>query len=439
MKLAPLFILLLTIQHCFSQSLDDLDKRFVYNQDCFYGEGHIELPEKIDIAKKKIPAWEKEKIQLYINYFLEEKPNELKQAIFRQSTHFSHHNQPILASIGIASSAFEGNFFNLSFLIAAKYSLQMQELIDERYDFEKSYEASKKYLNDLSENFSKQEILLAFINTPSGLKRAQKRAKSTVFKNYYSFLPDETKNVYFLQMALIEILAESKIQNKDLFYHHSNTLLVDKSLVIKKQFDLKLLEQVSKINKAVFKKHNPTLITDFVPVDFNFKYKNENIPTFIDSVYFYQDFVINNPNVLTEKDTSKTVLKEVYYSVKKGDNLTMISDWYDVYLKKIQIWNKLSSVDIYKGQALKIWVDEDLAFDLSKINFLSLDAKNDLLNYTSFQEELKNYKYYTVKKGDSLWLISQRYKGVSAEDIMQWNGISENIEVGQKILIKIVE
>ena len=45
------------------------------------------------------------------------------------------------------------------------------------------------------------------------------------------------------------------------------------------------------------------------------------------------------------------------------------------------------------------------------------------------------YTTYTVKRGDTLFKIAQRYPGVSAADIKKYNGIGDNIKAGQKIKI----
>jgi membrane-bound lytic murein transglycosylase D len=46
--------------------------------------------------------------------------------------------------------------------------------------------------------------------------------------------------------------------------------------------------------------------------------------------------------------------------------------------------------------------------------------------------------YYTVRKGDSIWSISQKYPGVSNADIMKLNNIksAKSLKVGQKLKIK---
>ena len=46
-----------------------------------------------------------------------------------------------------------------------------------------------------------------------------------------------------------------------------------------------------------------------------------------------------------------------------------------------------------------------------------------------------DYTVYTVKPGDSLYLIAKDYPGVSAQNIMDFNGIGSKIKPGMKIRI----
>ncbi len=46
-----------------------------------------------------------------------------------------------------------------------------------------------------------------------------------------------------------------------------------------------------------------------------------------------------------------------------------------------------------------------------------------------------DFETYRVKSGESLWLIARKFAGISAEDIMRWNDIDENIRPGQDLKI----
>lgn len=45
------------------------------------------------------------------------------------------------------------------------------------------------------------------------------------------------------------------------------------------------------------------------------------------------------------------------------------------------------------------------------------------------------YTVYTVKSGDSLYLIAKQFPRVSAQNIMDFNGIGSNIKPGMKLKI----
>jgi membrane-bound lytic murein transglycosylase D len=49
-----------------------------------------------------------------------------------------------------------------------------------------------------------------------------------------------------------------------------------------------------------------------------------------------------------------------------------------------------------------------------------------------------NYVYYTVRPGDNPWDIANKFNGISADDILRLNDISDasNLKVGQKIKIR---
>ncbi len=51
------------------------------------------------------------------------------------------------------------------------------------------------------------------------------------------------------------------------------------------------------------------------------------------------------------------------------------------------------------------------------------------------KEKEPSYTTYTVRSGDSLYLIAKRYPGISARAIQDFNGISDRIKPGQKIKI----
>ena len=105
------------------------------------------------------------------------------------------------------------------------------------------------------------------------------------------------------------------------------------------------------------------------------------------------------------------------YTVKSGDTLSGIATRHGVTVNQLKQWNGLTSNNIKVGQKLKL-------------NSSSATASSST---TSASGE---YTTYTVKSGDSLYSISKNYSGVSAQDIMNFNGMSNsNIKPGMKIKI----
>lgn len=101
---------------------------------------------------------------------------------------------------------------------------------------------------------------------------------------------------------------------------------------------------------------------------------------------------------------------ERYYIVKKGDSLWSIASKNNTTVDNIKKLNNLSSNNLSVGQVLK----------------LSYDAK---------KEDIKESNIYTVKKGDSLWLIANKY-GTTVDELKNINNLkSTTLSIGQTLII----
>lgn len=101
---------------------------------------------------------------------------------------------------------------------------------------------------------------------------------------------------------------------------------------------------------------------------------------------------------------------EGYYIVKKGDSLWSIASKNNTTVDNIKKLNNLSSNNLSVGQVLK----------------LSYDAK---------KEDIKESNIYTVKKGDSLWLIANKY-GTTVDELKNANNLKSNtLSIGQTLII----
>jgi membrane-bound lytic murein transglycosylase D len=118
-------------------------------------------------------------------------------------------------------------------------------------------------------------------------------------------------------------------------------------------------------------------------------------------------------------------LKEIQYTVQKGDNLGTIAKKFGASVENLKEWNGLISTNIALGRELIVAKDE-IAITTNAVAVSAFKLKN-----TS-----KGQESYYVKKGDSLYSIAKQYPGITVSDIKKWNGIKEeNIKPGQKLKI----
>ncbi|MCX7878061.1 MAG: LysM peptidoglycan-binding domain-containing protein [Ignavibacteria bacterium] len=122
--------------------------------------------------------------------------------------------------------------------------------------------------------------------------------------------------------------------------------------------------------------------------------------------------------IYSDKKVTSSSKKSKTYVVKAGDNLTKIAKEHNVSVAEIKEWNNLDSDVIIEGQVLKLYEDKK-----------SDSGKNK-------KEKKSKTLYYTVKKGDTLAKIADKYD-VPVSDLKKWNSLkSDKIEVGQKLIVK---
>lgn len=168
----------------------------------------------------------------------------------------------------------------------------------------------------------------------------------------------------------------------------------------------------------------------------------------------------------------KSSVREVkkIHKVRRGEFLIKIANRYDVSTNEIKKWNHLKSSKVMYGTKLVIYVNEKvktkttLAKSKKQKKTESQEEQEPIVKTKKSKKELKkdaeeeqlakkeskksktdNNKedskvksiVHTVKPGDTLWNISQKYDGVTVDEIKKINRISGNtVKVGQKIKIK---
>jgi LysM repeat protein len=107
------------------------------------------------------------------------------------------------------------------------------------------------------------------------------------------------------------------------------------------------------------------------------------------------------------------------YTVQSGDNLGKIAMRFGTSVSQIKDWNQLDDDNIRIGQKLKIHSAQP--------------AIRTQPHQSTPQSPAKGGITYTVKSGDSLWSISQKYK-TTADKIRKLNGLkSDKLVPGMKL------
>ncbi len=356
--------------------------------------------------------------------------------------------------------------------------LIINDYIDERMHIEKSTDAACKYLGILYNRFQDWDLALASYNTGPG--RISRTIKATGKSNYWDLHPHihPDTRAYVPQFIALAYLMNFG-EKHGIFPKNKKEFIPVEKINVNTFVDLNVLANLSEIDLAEIKKLNPHLKKDVVPempMGYEIAMPANRMLVFNSKRDFILDSAsktqikeqispiqpANNEAVLASSGTSsdyttlsdgtivigrkstlvpdlvmqkddepvkyKNITRQVkkVHRVKRGEFLNRIADRYDVTSSEIKRWNNKKSSKVLVGERLTIYVNQK-----ERVKANSLVAK-------SSSENIKKPKsIHTVKRGDTLWNISQRYEGVTIDDIKKWNNIKGNtVKVGQKIKIK---
>ncbi|MBU2949640.1 LysM peptidoglycan-binding domain-containing protein [Tamlana agarivorans] len=386
-------------------------------------------------------------LESVIKSYLKNRPKTLQRLINLSAFYFpmfetelDKHNIPLeIKYLAVVESALKPRaksrvgatgLWQFMYTTGKNYGLHVSSYVDERSDPIMSTEAAAKYLSRLYDIFDDWDLALAAYNSgPGNVNKAIRRSGG--YKNYWNIrhnLPRETAgylpaflaNMYIFEYAEAHGFTKP---NPEIAYFQTDTVKVKHMIT---------LDHVSKVTGTPIEELkflNPSYKLDIIPYvkneDYVLRLPIEVVGKFVNNeveVYHYAKTEFNKrekPLPQYSKASSK-----ITYRVKSGDYLGKIARRYSVRISDIKRWNGLRSNNIDIGQRLSIYPKHPQgasSASSTKTNIKDITGKTLL---------------YTVKNGDSLWSISQKFSGVSVQNIIDWNGISgSKLKPGMKLKI----
>ncbi len=293
------------------------------------------------------------------------------------------------------------------------YGLTIDNYVDERRDPIAASYAAAAYLRDAYNDFGDWLLALASYNCGRGnvARAIIKAGGSSNFWDIQPFLPKETRNYvpafiaanymmnYYTKYPSIQI-AEDNIRTD--------------SIYVSKYVSFSKIAAALNINTEELQNLNPvykkSLVNGSVAIP-----KRLIIPKIAYHEYESLFEALNGDDNSLELKATMAAMKpalspqkQMFYVVKKGDNMLAIANKFDVEVQDLKVWNQLKSMNIIVGQKLAVNRVEVIEKPIIK------KAKSTFLTYQ-------------VKKGDTLMDIANRFENVTINSIKQLNHLKSSI------------
>ena len=326
-----------------------------------------------------------------------------------------------------------------------QYGLEIDEFVDERFDYIKETHAAAKYLKDAYAIFGDWSLAIASYNCgPGNVNKAIRRAGAGHdFWDVYQYLPRETRGYVPAFIAAMYTLAYYREHN--IVPSHIDTPPQVDTFHIHKNLHFGQVSECVGISMDMMRKLNPEYVKDIVPgkskmrvIKLPYSFSGAFIDV-QDTIYAYKDSVFFDPVKVKEISSHRSDTRVASsgggptyttYTVKRGDSLGKIAARHHTTIANIKKWNNLRRDTIVPGQRLKIYHGRGPSS--------SAVASSGSSKSQPATSSKGGYVTYTVRKGDTLYSIANKFPGVTLNDIMRLNGLNRKSKIytGQKLKIK---
>jgi len=361
-----------------------------------------------------------------------------------------------------------------------QYNLEVNSYVDERYDPLKATEAACQYFTNMYRIFGDWDLVLASYNTgPGNISKAIRRSGGhTNYWNIRKYMHPETQGylpAFYATMYVYEYKKEHGIVPKkaSTTYFETDTVMVKKQMSFKQIADLlDMPEEQLRFLNPIYKRNVVPFVSDKAHYIRLPKNKLAVFTSNEDKVYAYinyedskrerQQFKVKKPRTILSDSTQTAIasntdtsdfeedevttrsVKKVrtkYYTVKRGDNLSEISEKNNVSMAELKKWNKLKGTTVNAGQKLKIQYETSVvvadksASRKKKIDTLKI-ADPVVKTAEPKTEVADNSKVYVVQKGENLTQIATK-NNITIAQLKEWNNLAdESIKAGQELKVQ---
>ena len=317
------------------------------------------------------------------------------------------------------------------FATGKQFGLDVSSYVDERSDPIKSTVAASKYLASLYRIFGDWDLALAAYNSgPGNVSKAIRRSGG--YRNYWNIrghLPRETAGylpAFLATMYIFEYAEEHGFQPNQPNYRQIETDTVH----VKQMITLDQVSEMTGVKIEELQFLNPSYKLDIIPFiegeNYSLTLPNSAIGKFVNNekqIYAYAKAEFDKREKPLPSFTEAK--SQIRYKVKSGDYLGKIARRYGVRVSDLKRWNGLRSNNLRIGQRLTIHPRKpNTSTSSSKPKTTAKTTPNGTPNI------------YTVKSGDTLWSISQKFPGVSVQNLKDWNDISgSKLRPGMKLKV----
>ncbi|MCJ8165633.1 LysM peptidoglycan-binding domain-containing protein [Pontibacter sp. E15-1] len=446
------------------------------------------IADRLSCIETEIPLEFNSYVRNFIDYFTIRNRKYMRTMLTRENVYFpmyeqylKKHNMPMeLKYLSIVESGLNpkaqspvgaAGLWQFMKPTAGDFGLKFNQYVDERLDPEKSTDAALRFLRRLHNTYDDWELALAAYNCgPGNVNKAIRKAgggKKT-FWEIFPYLPKETRGyipsmtaviyamhhatdhnifsdsiLYQPQVAYLEVTQELDVARLAGELHITPEQLMALNPELKqsvipqhmRQYKLRIPAERAMLMASAADKS--CILMAAAPVREPVKRQDlAELPVMMASARKEQPAEDTTDRAQPKKETNSAPRK-TYYTVQRGDNLIQIALRHQVTLAQLKEWNDIDGSSIQPNQKLALYLPA-AGEEKQETALASNDTPKPVAKSAGRQaiDAQQKQVIHHVQPGDTLWNISQKYNGISIEQIKKLNKLkSDNLRPGQKLIL----